>query len=119
LISAGTRLNEDAEWYRPTLRCRITNPAQGAMDMLISGPNDFLLPDRPTRAPLPSKLNDKNAPFMHKGASRTEMAMNADMYSSARYGREQVPGRLDQTVIDEGLRQHMLRVYNYMGWASY
>jgi FtsH-binding integral membrane protein len=65
--------------------------------------------------PLPSKLNDKNASFMHKGASRTEMAMNADMNSSARYGREQVPGRLDQTVIDEGLRQHMLRVYNYMG----
>src|SRR5689334_16833083 len=43
------------------------------------------------------------------------MAMNADMNSSTRYGWEQAPGRLDQAVIDDGLRQHMLRVYNYMG----
>jgi len=31
------------------------------------------------------------------------------------YGWQTGAGRLDRTVFDEGLRQHMLRVYNYMG----
>jgi FtsH-binding integral membrane protein len=38
--------------------------------------------------------------------------MNTPNYG---YGWQTGTGRLDRTVFDEGLRQHMLRVYNYMG----
>jgi hypothetical protein len=31
------------------------------------------------------------------------------------YGWQTGAGRIDRTLFDEGLRQHMLRVYNYMG----
>jgi uncharacterized protein len=38
--------------------------------------------------------------------------MNTPNYG---YGWQTGAGRLDRTVFDEGLRQHMMRVYNYMG----
>ena len=43
-----------------------------------------------------------------RGASK----MNTPNY---RYGWQTGAGRIDRTLFDEGLRQHMLRVYNYMG----
>ena len=38
--------------------------------------------------------------------------MNTPNYG---YGWQTGTGRIDRTLFDEGLRQHMLRVYNYMG----
>ena len=38
--------------------------------------------------------------------------MNTPKYG---YGWQTGAGRIDRTLVDEGLRQHMLRVYNYMG----
>ena len=38
--------------------------------------------------------------------------MNTPNYG---YGWQTGAGRIDRTLFDEGLRQHMLRVYNYMG----
>ena len=38
--------------------------------------------------------------------------MNTPNYG---YGWQTRAGRIDRTLFDEGLRQHMLRVYNYMG----
>lgn len=38
--------------------------------------------------------------------------MNTPNYG---YGWQTSAGRIDRTLFDEGLRQHMLRVYNYMG----
>jgi uncharacterized protein len=42
--------------------------------------------------------------------------MNTDLHTQ-NYGYVAQPtaGRIDQALFDEGLRQHMLRVYNYMG----
>jgi FtsH-binding integral membrane protein len=40
--------------------------------------------------------------------------MNTDMNTRAGYGWEQIPRHLNRAAVDEGLRQHMLRVYNYM-----
>jgi hypothetical protein len=42
--------------------------------------------------------------------------MNMDMNApSYRYDGQGTAGRVEQALLDEGLRQHMLRVYNYMG----
>ena len=41
--------------------------------------------------------------------------MNTPNYG---YGWQTGAGRIDRTLFDEGLRQHMLRVYNYMGDRS-
>src|SRR5215831_19696687 len=42
--------------------------------------------------------------------------MNTDLNAkSYGYAGQPTVGRIDQTLFDEGLRQHMLRVYNYMG----
>ena len=42
--------------------------------------------------------------------------MNMDMNApSYRYDGQRTAARVDQALFDEGLRQHMLRVYNYMG----
>ena len=38
--------------------------------------------------------------------------MNTPKYG---YGWQTGAGRIDRTLVDEGLRRHMLRVYNYMG----
>jgi len=40
--------------------------------------------------------------------------MNAELNVSS-YGYRAKAGRIEQVLFDEGLRQHMLRVYNYMG----
>jgi hypothetical protein len=42
------------------------------------------------------------------------IGMNTDMNTRAGYGWEQVPRHSDWAAVDEGLRQHMLRVYNYV-----
>src|SRR5262249_447922 len=42
------------------------------------------------------------------------MDVNAELNVSS-YGYRAKAGRIEQVLFDEGLRQHMLRVYNYMG----
>jgi hypothetical protein len=42
--------------------------------------------------------------------------MNTPNY---RYGWQTGAGRIDRALFDEGLRQQMLRVYNYRGSVSY
>ena len=61
----------------------------------------------------PALLQDGDeTPPLQSGGPISAEVLNTPNYG---YGWQTGAGRIDRTLFDEGLRQHMLRVYNYMG----